>query len=88
MNANTRAVIQATFEASNKGEIHFGDLIGRLMSVQVESYHVDYRSGRTTFYLPDGTTLDCDFEPPARRLQKASTAIRCARPSWARNRGG
>lgn len=64
MNENTRAVIQATFAASNKGQIHFGDVIGRLMAVQVESYHVDYRSGRATYYLPDGTTLDLGFEPP------------------------
>lgn len=64
MNETTRAVIQATFEASNKGQIHFGEVIGRLMRVQVESYHVDYRSGRTTSYLPDGTTLDFAFERP------------------------
>jgi uncharacterized protein YbcV (DUF1398 family) len=64
MNQNTRAVIQATFEASNKGQIHFGEVIGRLMGVPVESYHVDYRSGRTTCYLPDGTTLDFAFERP------------------------
>ena len=46
MNENTLAVIQSTFEASNQGSIHFGEVIARLMSVQVESYHVDYRSGR------------------------------------------
>lgn len=64
MNENTRAVTEATFEASNQGQIHFGEVIGRLMSVQVESYHVDYRSGRATYYLPDGTTLDFGFERP------------------------
>ena len=64
MNENTRAAIQATFEASNEGQIQFGEVIGRLKGVQVESYHVDYRSGRTTYYLPDGTTLDLGFDPP------------------------
>jgi uncharacterized protein YbcV (DUF1398 family) len=64
MNETTRAAIQATFDASNKGSIHFGDVIGQLMAVQVESYHVDYRSGRATYYLPDGATLDLSFERP------------------------
>ncbi|WP_213959494.1 MULTISPECIES: DUF1398 family protein [unclassified Variovorax] len=64
MNETTHAVIEATFEASNEGRIHFGEVIGRLMSVEVEAYHVDYRSGRTTCYLPDGATLDLGFERP------------------------
>ena len=64
MNESTRALIQATFEASNNGQIHFGEVIARLMAVPVESYHVDYRSGRTTYYLADGMTLDLGFERP------------------------
>lgn len=64
MNENTRAVIQATFEASNKGQIHFGEVVAQLMGAQVESYQVDYRSGRTTYYLHDGATLDFGFELP------------------------
>ena len=71
MNDNTRAVVQATFEASNQGQIHFGEVIGRLTSVQVESYHVDYRSGRTTCYFPDGTTLDLGFELPQEAIADA-----------------
>ena len=62
MNEETRSVIQATFNASNNGSIHFGEVVDHLMGVQVESYHVDYRSGRTTYYLPDGSTLDLAFE--------------------------
>ena len=64
MNENTRSLIQSTFEASNKGCIHFGEVLGQLMSVQVESYQVDYRSGRITYFLPNGETLDLDFEKP------------------------
>lgn len=56
MNENIHAVIQSTFEASNQGTIHFGQVIEQLMGAGVESYHVDYRSGRTTYYLPDGST--------------------------------
>lgn len=71
MHEKTQAVIQATFEASNSGQIHFGDVIGRLMGVQVESYHVDYRSGRTTYYLPDGTCPDFGFERPQQAIADA-----------------
>jgi uncharacterized protein YbcV (DUF1398 family) len=80
MNENTRAVVQATFEASNKGQIHFGEVIGQLTGVQVESYHVDYRSGRSTCYLPDGATLDLSFERPHEAIAEAfdGDAVRAA----------
>ena len=64
MNESTRASIQSTFDASNQGAIHFGQAIGQLISAGVESYHVDYRSGRTTYYLPNGATADFSFERP------------------------
>jgi uncharacterized protein YbcV (DUF1398 family) len=80
MNENTRAVIQATFEASNKGQIHFGEVISRLIGVEVESYHVDYRCGRTSYYLPDGATLDLGFERPQQAIADAfdGDAVRAA----------
>ncbi len=80
MNENTRAVIQATVEASDKGKIHFGEVIDRLISAQVESYHVDYRSGRTTYFLPDGMTLDFGFERPQEAIADCfdSDAVRAA----------
>ena len=80
MNDNTRAIIQSTFEASNQGNIHFGEVIAQLAGVQVESYHVDYRSGRSTFYLPDGATLDLGFELPREGIASAfdGEAIRSA----------
>lgn len=71
MNANTRAVIQATFDASNSGHIHFGEVISQLTGVQVESYHVDYRSGRSTCCLPDGSTLVLCFERPSDSIADA-----------------
>lgn len=64
MNEVIRATIESTFEASNQGGIHFGQVIDRLAGVGVESYHVDYRTGRTTYYLPDGSTADFNFERP------------------------
>lgn len=64
MNEATLSKIRAAFEASNQGTIHFGQVIGQLLDAGVESYHVDYRSGRTTYYLPDGSTADFSFERP------------------------
>lgn len=46
MNESTRSTIQATFDASNQGTLHFGQVIAQLVGAGVESYHVDYRSGR------------------------------------------
>jgi len=64
MNDSTRSAIVATFEASNAGRIHFGEVIAQLVRAEVESYHVDYRAGRAVYYLPDGETLDMRLELP------------------------
>ena len=63
MDENIRNTIQFTFDASNEGRIHFGDVIRQLSEAHVESYHVDYRVGRSTYYLPAGETLELPFEP-------------------------
>lgn len=80
MNESTRAAIQSTFEASSQGSIHFGQVIGQLLDAGVESYHVDYRSGRTTYYLPDGNTADFNFERPQNGIADAfdGDAVRAA----------
>lgn len=80
MKATTHATIQSTFDASNQGTIHFGQVIGQLVSAGVESYHVDYRSGRSTYYLPDGSTADFDFERPQEGIADAfdADAVRAA----------
>ena len=80
MNEATLSTIRSTFEASNLGTIHFGQVIGQLVSAGVESYHVDYRSGRTTYYLPDGSTVDFTFERPRHGIGDAfdGDAVRAA----------
>lgn len=65
MQDSTRHTIRSTFEASNEGRIHFGQVLGQLVEAGVESYHVDYRCGRSTYFLPDGESLDLTFEKPA-----------------------
>lgn len=80
MQASTRDLIQSTFDASNQGRLHFGELIGALVRAQVEAYHVDYRSGRTTCYLPDGETQDLVFDRPQGGIAEAfdGDAVRAA----------
>lgn len=65
MNPATLSAIESTFAASSTGSIHFGQVIAQLMAAGVEAYHVDYRAGRSTYYLPSDETHTIVFEPPA-----------------------
>ncbi|WP_066262405.1 DUF1398 domain-containing protein [Hydrogenophaga flava] len=80
MQDSTQHTICSTFDASNEGRIHFGQVIGQLMEAGVESYHVDYRCGRSTYFLPDGESLDLAFEKPVEGIADAfdGDAVRAA----------
>lgn len=62
MIAVIETVIRQTAEASAAGRIHFGQVLGQLMSAGVESYVADYRAQRTVYYLPNGQTLDLPLD--------------------------
>ena len=64
MNDTTRALINEAARGSSEGRLHFGQAIGLLVQAGVEAYSVDYRARRTTYYLPDGDTLDLDTPMP------------------------
>lgn len=74
INDSCRALIQSTFAASNNGTIHFGQVIGQLISAGVEAYQVDYRAGRATYYLPSGATIDLDFARPVHGIAEPFNA--------------
>lgn len=80
MQDSTLHTIRSTFEASNEGRIHFGQVIGQLVGAGVESYHVDYRCGRSTYFLPDGEFLELSFGRPAEGIADAfdGDAVRAA----------
>lgn len=80
MNDTIRTAILASFDASNRGQLHFGELIGRLCAAEVEAYHVDYRAGRTTVYRPDGATVDIPLARPADAIAETfdGDAVRAA----------
>ncbi len=80
MQTNINAVIQSTFDSSNQGRIHFGQAISQLEAVHVEAYHVDYRAGRSTYYLPNDETMDLAFAPVGTAIASSfdGEAIRAA----------
>lgn len=58
------SVIKETLDSSNAGRIHFGQVVVNLLGVGVESYNVDYRACRATYYMPGGDTLTLTMEKP------------------------
>ena len=64
MNEQAQQLIREAADGSTEGRIHFGQVVGLLMQAGVESYVADYRTQRTTYYLPDGDTLSLDTPMP------------------------
>ncbi|MDE2344626.1 MAG: DUF1398 family protein [Betaproteobacteria bacterium] len=62
------SAIRETLNASNEGRIHFGQVVGNLVSAGVESYAVDYRTGRVTYYMPWDETLTFEQELPKNKI--------------------
>lgn len=69
MNNAVETVIRETAAASNEGRIHFAQVVGALLEAGVESYSVDYRAHRMTYYVPTGETLTLDA--PASEVEVA-----------------
>lgn len=80
MQDSVQHTIRSTFDDSNAGRMHFGQVVGQLVAAGIESYHVDYRCGRSTYFLPDGETLDLVFGKPADGIAPAfdADAVRAA----------
>lgn len=74
----TETAIRETFDASNAGRIHFGQVVGALLAAGIESYAVDYRAARATYYMPDGETLTLDLATPSAEIaaEFSSSGIR------------
>jgi len=64
VNPQTQQLIREAADGSTQGRIHFGQVIGLLMQAGVESYVADYRTQRSTYYLPDGDTLSLELPMP------------------------
>lgn len=71
MNKETESLIRETADWSNAGQLHFGEVVQRLLGVGVESYQVDYRARRATYYMPEGETLSLEMAPPQVEIANA-----------------
>jgi uncharacterized protein YbcV (DUF1398 family) len=80
MNSTSQALIREAADGSTEGRLHFGQVIGLLMQAGVESYAVDYRTRRTTYYLPSGEPVGIDLQMPEVGIAKAfdTNAIKAA----------
>lgn len=64
MTPQARDALRQTAEASEAGQLHFGEVVARLVAAGVDAYQVDYRAGRTTYYGDDDDTLTLDTGRP------------------------
>lgn len=80
MNTAIESVINDVATSSNEGRIHFGQVVSRLLQLGVESYAVDYRANRTTYYMPDSDTLTLELSRPEVEIsvQFSGDAIKAA----------
>jgi uncharacterized protein YbcV (DUF1398 family) len=54
MNTEQMNVAKECATLSAGGQIHFGEVVGRLMKAGIERYHADYSRCENTYYTPDG----------------------------------
>jgi len=74
MDIGIQDTVRETFDASNAGRMHFGEVISRLMSAGVASYTVDYRRHCTTYYLDNDETVTMAMEATPVAIAHAFTA--------------
>jgi uncharacterized protein YbcV (DUF1398 family) len=58
MNDSRKAVARACLEASETGGMTFPQIVGALMEAGFESYAIDFRRAKATYYLLDGDSVE------------------------------
>ncbi len=58
MEPATEALIREAADGSQAGRLHFGQVVSMLVQAGVESYAVDYRARRMSYFLPDGQMVE------------------------------
>ena len=64
MPSPTLYLIREAAAGSSEGRLQFSQVVGLMVVAGVESYTVDYRSGRATYYPRDGAPLDLALDTP------------------------
>ena len=80
MNTPIQKIILEVFRESSEGRMHFGAVVSMLTQAGVVSYVVDFRTRKTTYYLPSDDTLSLDLDMPDVAIADAfdSDAIKSA----------
>lgn len=58
MNEHQKATAEACLAAAEANTMAFPQIVGTLMEAGFESYAVDFRRATTTYYLPDGESIE------------------------------
>ncbi|ALG74944.1 hypothetical protein VY88_25600 [Azospirillum thiophilum] len=58
MNAQQTSIARSCLAASHDGTMDFPTIVGTLIAAGFEGYAVDYRRGTSTYYLPDGDSVE------------------------------
>lgn len=74
MDAATQHAITEAAGASREGRIDFAAVVRVLVEAGVESYDVDYRAGRTTYYTHDDDSITLDLGSPEVPIAQAFDA--------------
>lgn len=58
MNQTQKATAQTCLLAAETNSMAFPQIVGQLIDAGFESYAIDFRRATTTYYLPDGDSLE------------------------------
>lgn len=61
MDAERVAIAKACLDAAHDGSMSFPDIVGTLITAGFESYWVDFRLNRQSYFLPDGDAIEYDM---------------------------
>ncbi len=78
MNASLVDLARACIHGSHAGTMSFPAIVGALMEAGFEAYHVDFRAGNATYYLPSGESVTLEASRPVVAPTAAFDAVEVA----------
>lgn len=84
MDAPRIAIAKTCLDAAYDGSLAFPDIVGALIGAGFEGYMVDYRRRATTYFLPDGDSVELENHPSPGAVAAAFDAAGvAAQVKWA-----
>jgi uncharacterized protein YbcV (DUF1398 family) len=80
INKEAISIIENCIQESLNGRMTFPQVVNHLKSINVESYHADFRRQEKTYYFPDGTNHPSPLKIPAQTITQefSATAVQDA----------